>query len=432
MMLRDNYDCRKGYHMGIKGKIVLATTVASAFLMAPQVVQADQIDSDQSEVKTENSSTIDKQVNQEQSSTEKPVQVQSTEQVQQYQQADQSEQNVQTVQSIQSNQNKVSNQSETNNTAESSNTMQNQYSDEAVDGVFHVNGSTAYLYQGNGTKVDNRALGANTPWLTDTKRTWNDGTVYYRVSTNEFVNATSGYFSDFVEDYSGTASVTYDSDVYLYNGYGKNAVFTGEKVAPRSDWKIDKRVSNGGEYWYEVGNNVWLPQSSVVVNDSTYPDANWVAGVPMISQRPELPNGCEITAVTMMLQYAGANVNKMQLAYEMPRSSDPNYGYVGQPWDSTGITIFPPALMRLVEKYAGSAKNLSGQGLDAIKYQISIGHPVVTWHTMHGFLYHALVVTGYDKDYIYYNDCWLDQPMQMRIDQFINNWNTQNRMAISY
>lgn len=423
--MRNNYVNRKGYHMGIKGKLILVMTVGSAFFMAPQIVKADQVDSTQAQTSVSKSASANSvveassnQLNQEQ--TVQSVQSQS-DQTTESQKDEVSEQ----AQSV---------QPETNDTAESSNenNTQNQYSDETIDGVFHVNDSTAYLYQGNGTKVDNRALGANTPWLTDIKRTWNDGTVYYRVSTDEYVNATSGSFNNFVEDYSGTASVTYDSDVYLYQGYGKNAVPTGEKVAPNSNWKVDKRASSNDEYWYEVGNYVWLPQTSVVINDSTYPDANWVAGVPMISQMPELPNGCEITAVTMMLQYAGANVNKMQLAYEMTRSSDPNYGYVGQPWDSTGMTIFPSALMNLVEKYAGSAKNLSGQGLDAIKYQISIGHPVVTWHTMHGFLYHALVVTGYDKDYIYYNDCWLDQPMQMRIDQFIYNWNTQNRMAISY
>lgn len=152
----------------------------------------------------------------------------------------------------------------------------------------------------------------------------------------------------------------------------------------------------------------------------------------MIAQRPELPNGCEITAVTMMLQYAGAKVNKMQMAREMPRSSDPNYGYIGQPWDGTGITIFPPALMNLVEKYAGTAKNLTGQNFNAIKYQINIGHPIVTWNTLYGFPYHALVVTGYDKNYVYYNDCWTNQTLQMGINQFINNWNTQKRRAISY
>ncbi|MFD1417411.1 C39 family peptidase [Companilactobacillus keshanensis] len=389
--------------MGIKGKLILAVAASSMLFMTPKIVQADAVD--QAQTVTPNDNSVSSTTNAEQS-------------------------NNSVTQPVFTTPSSTGNTTATDTTTTTSD--QNQYSDEATDGIFHVNGSTAFLYQGDGTRVDNRALGANTPWYTDTKRTWGDGSVYYRVSTNEYVNQTSGNFQNNVEDYSGTASVTYDSDVKLYQDYGKNALDTGNTVSQKSDWKVDKRVSNGGQYWYEVGSNVWLPQSSVVINDGTYPEADWVAGVPMIAQNPELPNGCEITAVTMMLQYAGANVNKMQLAYEMPRSSDPNYGYMGQPWDSTGVTIFPSALMRLVEKYAGSAKNLSGQGLDAIKYQISIGHPVVTWNTLHGFLYHALVVTGYDSNYIYYNDCWLDEPMQMPIDQFINNWNTQNRMAISY
>ncbi len=54
--------------------------------------------------------------------------------------------------------------------------------------------------------------------------------------------------------------------------------------------------------------------------DKTY----YRAMAPLIGQRPELPTGCEITATTMMLQFAGANVTKLSLAKEMPRSSDPN------------------------------------------------------------------------------------------------------------
>jgi len=88
--------------------------------------------------------------------------------------------------------------------------------------------------------------------------------------------------------------------------------------------------------------------------------------------------------------------------------------------------------MSLVEQYVGTAKDLTGQNFDAIKYQINLGHPVVTWNTLYGFPYHALTVTGYDKNYVYYNDCWTDQTLQMGINQFIDNWNTQNRRAISY
>ncbi|AKP67992.1 C39 family peptidase [Companilactobacillus ginsenosidimutans] len=304
-----------------------------------------------------------------------------------------------------------------------------------VDGVFTVGNQNALLTDQTGTQTASRSVAADSAWYTDKLATSSTGQNYYRVSTLEYINSTAGTFVSNVTDYDATATVTYKSGaaVHSYNGYGDNASYTGSDLSTGTDWKISKRANKNGKFWYQVGNNVWIPQDYVVVNNA--PDmksAAWLSGVPMIAQNPELPNGCEITAVTMMLQYAGANVDKMQLAREMPRSSDPNYGYIGQPWDSTGITIFPNALMNLVEKYAGSAKDLTGQGFNAIKYQIDIGHPVVTWNTLHGFPYHALTVTGYDENYVYYNDCWTDQTTQMDINSFITNWNTQNRRAISY
>ncbi|PMD71171.1 C39 family peptidase [Companilactobacillus nuruki] len=310
---------------------------------------------------------------------------------------------------------------------------QSSHSDVSADGVYSVANIT-YLYDANGTQISNRALGPNTDWYTDQLHTLNDGFSYYHVATNEYARSSDGTYIPYVQSYSGNATVVYQkgSSIHDFQGYGNKATYLGNDLPTGSSWKVDNHANIGGKEWYEIGNNTWVPQDYVVINGGQYKDADWISGVPLIAQRPELPNGCEITAVTMMLQYAGANVNKMQLAYEMPRSSNPEYGYIGQPWDSTGITIFPNALMHLVERYAGSAKDLTGQGFDAIKYQINLGHPVVTWNTLYGFPYHALVVTGYDQNYVYYNDCWANQTLQMGINQFINNWNTQNRRAISY
>lgn len=333
--------------------------------------------------------------------------------------------------------NDPSNTNVTNNAEETTTPTQSQASPQLldVDGVFTVGDQLTPLTDQTGTTTSNRSVAPHTAWYTDKIATSNTGDQYYRVSTLEYINAKAGIFTSNVNDYSATATVTYKkgASVHSFTGYGENANYTGNDLASDSSWLIDKRANKNGKYWYEIGNNLWIPQDYVVVNNA--PDmkaAAWVSGVPLIAQRPELPNGCEITAVTMMLQYAGANVDKMQLAQEMPRSSDPNYGYIGQPWDSTGITIFPNALMSLVEKYAGTAKDLTGQDFNAIKYQIDIGHPVVTWNTLHGFPYHALTVTGYDSQYVYYNDCWTNQSTKMEINAFIQNWNTQNRRAISY
>lgn len=383
-----------------RNNLLLATLFASLAFLTPHIVHADAVNADlQADPGT---------------STQQGVKSSNDENTVSQSDADQVAQNTQT--------------------AAATDATTNNYTDQKVDGVFSVGENTARIYDSNGQLITNRALLANTDWYTNAIRTVQNGKNYYHVATAEYVDSESGIFANSVESYNGTADVVYksDSSIHSFSGYGDKARYLGNDLPTGSSWQVNKRAKSGNKYWYQIASNTWIPQDYVVLNDANYQGADWISGVPLINQNPELPNGCEITAVTMMLQYAGANVDKMQLATEMPRSIDPNYGYIGQPWDNTGITIFPSALMGLVEKYAGTAKNLTGKTFDTIKYQINLGHPVVTWNTLHGFPYHALVVTGYDADNVYYNDCWTNQTTQMDIDSFIANWNTQNRRAISY
>lgn len=406
--------------MNFNKKVLYATLLASSCLLSVNVVKADTTDNTNELVSQAMSSSSEVTENNQTNSSTNASETDSTansDQVQQQQSAE--DDTTQVTQDTQ--------QGGQVNTQQVQNV-------EKLDGVYNTSNHVTLLYQSDGTPIKNRALMANTAWYTNARQTMTDGSNYYRVATNEFASGNDGTYTPYVQPYSGNATVVYKggSSIHDFQGYGAKATYLGNDLPTGSNWKISDHANVGGKEWYQIGNNTWVPQDYIVVNNGQYKSADWLSGVPLISQRPELPNGCEITAVTMMLQYAGANVDKMQMAREMPRSGDPNYGYIGQPWDGTGITIFPPALMNLVEKYTGTAKNLTGQGFDAIKYQINIGHPVVTWNTLHGFPYHALVVTGYDANYVYYNDCWTNQTTQMGINQFINNWNTQNRRAISY
>lgn len=157
--------------------------------------------------------------------------------------------------------------------------------------------------------------------------------------------------------------------------------------------------------------------------------------VPLIEQRPELPTGCEITAVTMMLKYAGADVDKVSLAHKMPYDkSDCNKGFVGDPFTDNGDSIYPPALMKLVKKYAGSSTDLTGKQLaDLIAYVDQSRHPIVTWvGDFDGFNTHALLMTGSNDSQIFYNDCWTGEQTSIPYAKFEEIYSKLGQRAISY
>ncbi|MCO7125652.1 C39 family peptidase [Sporolactobacillus shoreicorticis] len=174
-------------------------------------------------------------------------------------------------------------------------------------------------------------------------------------------------------------------------------------------------------------------RSKIVYTGTKIPES-YRMNVAVVSQLPELPAGCEITAVTMMLRYKGADVTKKGLAKEMPRATngDPDTGFVGSPYSKSGATIYPPALMKLVKKYAGSAVNLTGASTDKLKDFISNNHPVVIWGTYDGFFYHALTLTGYSESGFYYNDPWTGTKRWMNNEQMMIHWNALERRALSY
>lgn len=172
------------------------------------------------------------------------------------------------------------------------------------------------------------------------------------------------------------------------------------------------------------------------------PDKGIMLDVPLISQMPELQNGCEITSTAMLLDYTGAKVDKIGLADEMKKDKteiqrdekgyirywgNPKDGFVGDVTGKEGIgySIDPCALEPLVSKYYDKgALNLTGTSIKALEENLKLGKPIVVWVTSdfsrprefeywkdkNGnevkayFLTHAILLTGYDEENFYYND----------------------------
>lgn len=170
----------------------------------------------------------------------------------------------------------------------------------------------------------------------------------------------------------------------------------------------------------------WINQNAMIKN------ARWL-NVPLISQRPQLPTGCEMVATTMMLNYAGSHVNKYKVARETPRSSNPNKGFVGSPYLVSGWYVYPKGLMNVVRKHLGTAKNMTGLSLNKIKKQINKNHPVVIWlANIDGFSNHALTINGYDSKGIYLNDPWKYKKIYLRNLTVNIKWKQDAKRALSY
>jgi bifunctional autolysin len=170
---------------------------------------------------------------------------------------------------------------------------------------------------------------------------------------------------------------------------------------------------------------------------TTYNDNGQIVAVyndaEVISQLPELPTGCEITAVTMMLRYAGYDVNKVQLANIMPRSNNGDYGFVGNPFSPSGWWIFPTGIAPVVDRFVGHHEIMTGASMQRIQDKLKQGHLVVAWvANVNGFVNHALALTGYDASHLFYNNPWTGRKEGMTYGEFYQHWNADKQRAISY
>lgn len=112
--------------------------------------------------------------------------------------------------------------------------------------------------------------------------------------------------------------------------------------------------------------------------------------VDTIWQLPELPTGCETTALTMVLNYYGFSVDKTTLAddYLVMATEDYPVGFSGDPYSYDGAGIWPPGLAKTARKYLADqdttlwAHDLSGTSLEDLYGYVAAGYPVLLWVTV--------------------------------------------------
>ncbi|WP_442599795.1 C39 family peptidase [Neobacillus sp. D3-1R] len=187
--------------------------------------------------------------------------------------------------------------------------------------------------------------------------------------------------------------------------------------------------------------------------------------VPVITQFPELPRGCEVTSLTMLLNDAGIAVNKMTLANEIQKVPYEKDGYFGNPsegfvgsmytYDEPGLAVSVKPILNLANKFApNQIEDLTGAPFKVLKEQLSKGKPVwvivgstfqyvpqafwENWKTHSGEIMitrkvHSVLLTGYDEQYVYFNDPFYPYANRKAyINSFITSWIQFGEQAITY
>jgi len=158
--------------------------------------------------------------------------------------------------------------------------------------------------------------------------------------------------------------------------------------------------------------------------------------VPLISQLPAFPAGCEAASTAMLITYGGHPVTTADIVNVMPYASDPSNGYVGNPRTFEGWTIFPSAMKSVVKKYLGTGTNQTGIDLEDLYELLREGKPVVCWlggRALPGVGIHCVCVTGYGKGMVYYNDPYLNiKNKAVSASTFTSWWGVFGNKAMSY
>ncbi|WP_375541912.1 S-layer homology domain-containing protein [Bacillus cereus group sp. BfR-BA-01425] len=243
----------------------------------------------------------------------------------------------------------------------------------------------------------------------------------------------------------------YDSPSFVSRVSGRYAPQTVEVYGERDGGWIQIQTSNGLK-WVNEGN---INRSQVILN------------VPSLYQFPELHNGCEVVSLQMLVEHQiGRSLNKVVFTFEMPFDQtklknyktssqiwgDPDVGFVGDVTGNTpGYSINPEPLKRLLDKYARGT-NLTGNDLSVLEDYVRNGKPVVTWVTVAlnnprpittwktpggktisaRMNTHAVVLTGVDDNYVYYNDPFYGtKNVKVSKSRFASIYNQMGKKALS-
>lgn len=190
-----------------------------------------------------------------------------------------------------------------------------------------------------------------------------------------------------------------------------------------------------------------------------------IKDVPAICQHPDMPTGCEATALTMLLNWGGMKLTNHEVVDILPkgnsvklidgewRGGNPTIEFVGDPYGDEGnFGVFEGPILETIEIIMpGKGVDLTGQEFDELLDIVRSGKPVMAWTTInqqttfHSKTWtdndgnkikwhryeHAVVLVGFDEDNIFANDPTTGQEEHYNRELFERNWASMGKRAVT-
>lgn len=131
----------------------------------------------------------------------------------------------------------------------------------------------------------------------------------------------------------------------------------------------------------------------MVVGGASYLVPTRYLNVRAAYQYPNMPNGCEVTSLEMLMNYEGFDVSNETLEAYLAKSGysngDPNKAYIGSPYSRAGFYCYPGPLASCANTYFSNqgvsrqAKDITGTNpFGLLNYVIFKKKPVAVWYTL--------------------------------------------------
>ena len=162
---------------------------------------------------------------------------------------------------------------------------------------------------------------------------------------------------------------------------------------------------------------------------------------------------CETRSAVDWATYFGFTIDAFEFLTNLPKSDDPNEGFVGNYWDErgqlppSGYGVYQEPVAALLRSYGVPAVGYKNTTWEQVKYEIASGRPVIVWvagntevataqyytpsngnTTMVVPYQHTVVVLGYDTNTVTLQDGKMRY--QRDLNTFLASWKTLENRAI--